>query len=85
MKTKLSTKGQIVLPGPVRRDLGLLPGDPLEVELERGRIILTPNKKQYQKARIVIDSLTGLPALTVGSDAPRLSTRQVREILADFP
>ena len=29
MQTKLSSKGQVVLPGPIRRKLGLRPGEPL--------------------------------------------------------
>jgi hypothetical protein len=31
------------------------------------------------------DPITGLPALTVGPDAPVLSSKEIEEILADFP
>lgn len=85
MQTKLSTKGQIVLPGPLRRRLGLRAGDPLEANIERGRIVLTPRKRHSYKVKIVKDPVTGMPALSAGSDAPLLSCKEVEEILTNFP
>jgi AbrB family looped-hinge helix DNA binding protein len=85
MQTKISTKGQVVLPGPLRRKLDLRPGDPLDVNVERGRIVLTPRAKRAFKPRIIKDPITGLPALTAGPGAPKLTSEEVREILADFP
>jgi AbrB family looped-hinge helix DNA binding protein len=85
MTTKVSTKGQVVLPGPVRRKLGIRAGDSLEARIEGGRIVLTPLKKRVYKAKIVKDPVTGLPVLSVGPNAPVLSSKEVREMLADFP
>jgi AbrB family looped-hinge helix DNA binding protein len=85
METKLSTKGQVVLPGPIRRRLGLEAGDSLQATVEGGRLILTPGKKRSPKARILTDPLTGLPVLTAGAAAPRLTSKQIRETLDEFP
>jgi AbrB family looped-hinge helix DNA binding protein len=85
MQTKISTKGQVVLPGPVREKLGLRPGDPLDVSLEGGNIVLKPKRRRRRKAKIVIDSRTGFAVLTAGRDAPVLTSKQVKEILSDFP
>jgi AbrB family looped-hinge helix DNA binding protein len=85
MQTRVSTKGQIVLPGPIRRRLGIRAGDPLDAEIEAGSIILTPLKKRPHKGRIISDPLTGLPVLSAGADAPVLSSKEVEEILANFP
>lgn len=85
METKLSTKGQVVLPSAVRRKLGLRQGDPLDVKTEAGSIVLTPRRKRSKKASIVVDALTGLPVLSAGPDAPPLSSEQVQEILSSFP
>ena len=85
MQTKVSTKGQVVLPAPVRRKLGLRPGDPLEVTAEAGRIVLTPRKARRRKVTILTDPITGLPAISAGSDAPPLSSKEVEEILSNFP
>ena len=85
MKTKVSTKGQVVLPGVLRRKLGLHSGDSLEAHIEGGRIVLTPSVPHRHKTRIMTDPVTGLPALSAGPDAPVLSNPEVQEILANFP
>jgi AbrB family looped-hinge helix DNA binding protein len=85
MQAKVSTKGQIVLPGPLRRRLGIRAGDPLDARIDAGRIVLTPRKERRRRVRIVEDPVTGLPVLNAGPDAPVLTNREVREILANFP
>jgi AbrB family looped-hinge helix DNA binding protein len=85
MVTRLSTKGQVVVPSKIRRKLGLQPGDSLEARVEGQDIILTPRKVRARKARFVRDPITGLPVLTAGPKAPKLKSAEVREILADFP
>jgi AbrB family looped-hinge helix DNA binding protein len=85
MKTKVSTKGQVVLPSRIRRRLGLQPGDSLDAELEGERIVLIPRKARRGSARIIKDPITGLPVLTAGADAAKLTSEQVREILTEFP
>jgi AbrB family looped-hinge helix DNA binding protein len=85
METKLSTKGQIVLAGAIRSRLGLQAGDSLDAKVQAGRVVLTPRKPRFAKAVLLIDPITGLPVLSAGAGAPPLSSRQVREILAEFP
>jgi len=85
MQTRISTKGQVVLPGPIRRRLGLQAGDPLDAKVEGGNIVLTPRKKRSRKAKIVIDPVSGLPAVTLGPGAPVLTSKEVKEMLSDFP
>ncbi|MGA3212509.1 MAG: AbrB/MazE/SpoVT family DNA-binding domain-containing protein [Terriglobales bacterium] len=85
MQTRVSTKGQVVLPAVVRRRLGLHAGDQLDVEVRTERIVLTPRRKRIQKAKISSDRITGVPVLDAGPDAPILTSQQVREILSDFP
>jgi len=85
MQTKISTKGQVVLPSPIRRRFGLQAGDPLDAKVEGKRIVLTPRKKRARKAKIVIDPVSGFPAVTLGPGAPVLSHKEVKEMLSDFP
>jgi AbrB family looped-hinge helix DNA binding protein len=85
MQTKVSTKGQVVLPGPIRRRLDIRAGDPLEANIEDGRIVLTPRRKRPHPVKFVTDPVTGLPALSAGASAPALSSKEVEEILANFP
>ncbi len=85
MQTKLSTKGQVVLPSRSCNKLGLRPGDPLDASVEDGRMVLTPRKRRARQARIIKDAITGFPVLTLGPNAPTLTHKQVKKILADFP
>ena len=85
METKISTKGQVVLPGPIRRKLGLRTGDPLDAKVEGGRVVLTPRTKRSRGVKILVDGLTGLPVLSAGANATILSSQQVSEILSEFP
>jgi AbrB family looped-hinge helix DNA binding protein len=85
MELKLSTKGQIVLAGAIRRRLGLQPGDLLDAKVQARRVVLTPRKTRFSKVTILNDPITGLPVLSAGGGSPRLSSKQVREILAEFP
>lgn len=85
MRTTVSTKGQVVVPSSIRRKLGLQPGDSLEAKVQGQQIILTPRKVRPRNARIIRDPVTGLPVLTAGPKASKLTSAHVREILSDFP
>lgn len=85
MKTTLSSKGQVVLPAAVRRKLGLVAGAMLDVALEAGRIVLEPARARPHPPKLGTDRRTGLPKLEAAPRAPRLTSRQVREFLADYP
>jgi AbrB family looped-hinge helix DNA binding protein len=85
METKLSTKGQVVLPGPIRRRLGLQTGDSLDATVMGGGVLLMPRGKRARKLKIVIDRTSGLPTLSAGTDATLLTSEQVREFLDEFP
>ncbi|MGB8355079.1 MAG: AbrB/MazE/SpoVT family DNA-binding domain-containing protein [Chthoniobacteraceae bacterium] len=85
MLTKVSSKGQIVLPSPIRRKLGIETGDPLQAKIEDGRIILTPSRKTGRKFRIKRCKSTGMPVISLGASAPKITNDLVREMLADFP
>lgn len=85
MQTRVSTKGQVVLPATVRRKLGIRAGDSLDIAVDDNRIVLSSPKKKKYTARIIKDPLTGFPVIDVGPDAPVLTSKMVRELLTDFP
>lgn len=84
MQTRISSKGQVVLPGPIRRKLGLRSGDALDASVKNGQIVLTPHQSRPAKAAILRDELTGLPVLSAGLGASQLTSNQVRDILSDL-
>jgi AbrB family looped-hinge helix DNA binding protein len=85
MQTRVSTKGQIVIPGPLRRRLDIRAGDTLDIAVEKDRIVLTQASKPKYEARLVKDPITGFLAIDLGPDAPTLTSEMVRELLTDFP
>jgi AbrB family looped-hinge helix DNA binding protein len=85
VQTKVSTKGQVVLPGPLRHRLGIRAGDGLDANIEAGLIVLTPSNRRRHRVKIVTDPATGLPAFSAGPDAPTLTSKEVEESLATFP
>lgn len=85
MQTKVSTKGQIVIPGPLRRRLGIRAGDTLDIAVEEDRIVMTQATKPKYEARMVKDPVTGFLAIDLGPEAPILTSEMVRELLKDFP
>jgi AbrB family looped-hinge helix DNA binding protein len=85
VKTRVSTKGQVVLPQAIREKLDLRPGDQMDTRIDGNRIVLIPSRTRSRKGRIVKDPLTGFPVLSAGKNAPRLKSKQVAEILSEFP
>ena len=63
---KVSRKNQIAVPAAVRRQLGIKPGDRLEVEVEDSRVVLRPQR------RSAVDELIALaPEIWRGIDTDR--------------
>jgi AbrB family looped-hinge helix DNA binding protein len=85
MQTRVSTKGQIVLPQPIRRKLGIRAGDSLDIAVESDSIVLKAPKRKHFTPRIIKDPITGFPCIDAGPDAPILTSEMVYEMLADFP
>ena len=85
MRTRVSTKRQVVIPHAVRERLQLRPGDTLDTHLEGDRIVLVPTHRRLRKGRLTRSPRTALPLLSAGPDAPRITSKQVAEALADFP
>lgn len=85
MRTTLSTKGQVVVPGSVRTRLGLHPGDEFSITLDNGLIVLTPLTPRRFAVTIGVDAAIRMPVATAENGAPLLTNEEVAELLADFP
>jgi AbrB family looped-hinge helix DNA binding protein len=85
MTTTLSSKGQVVLPSTTRRRLGLKPGDKFSCAVRGGEIVLTPTTVALRKPRLRKSKLTGLVYAEAVPGAPKVSSAQIRSLLADFP
>lgn len=85
MIMQLSTKGQVVIPLAIRRQLGLCAGDQLEVKLENGTLLARPRKPARLKASIRTSPHTGLPVAVNPASSKTISSAAVHDALMDFP
>jgi AbrB family looped-hinge helix DNA binding protein len=83
LQTRVSTKGQVVLPSVLRRKLGIEPGDPLEAKIEGDRIVLTPQRKAKRKLRVQTSPVSGMTVISTGG--PKITSPVVYAALEDFP
>lgn len=74
-KTRLSNKGQVVIPKAVRMNLGWKPGLEFVVETDNDSIRLRP-LKPYEKTRI--DDVLGC----IGYDGPKKSLKDMEDAIA---
>jgi len=63
MKSKISEKGQVTIPKPLRDQLGIRVGDELDFEMEAGRIVVTKVAAQDP-----VDAVWGTLTLPVSVD-----------------
>ena len=66
---KLGVSRQVVIPKKIHDQLGLTPGDYLEVELKQGRVVMTPKtlvEKPFTKADLEKRLAKGLEDLRAG-------------------
>jgi AbrB family looped-hinge helix DNA binding protein len=79
--TRLSSKGQVVIPTAVRRALRLEAGDRLRITVEGRRLVMEPDAAE--SARVVKER--GRKVLIAPADAPTMTTAAVKAVLSDFP
>jgi AbrB family looped-hinge helix DNA binding protein len=85
VQIKLSSKGQVVLPLVARNKYHLKTGDTLQFLMKEDQMTLVPKKPKKRKGKIVTDPITGLPCLTFGRGAPKITKEMVDKLLEDFP
>lgn len=78
MTTTLSSKGQVVIPAEIRKQLALLEGVVISCEVIDGKIILEPVSSK-DKATLIYEN--DRPVLTAPYGAPAMTPELVREIL----
>jgi AbrB family looped-hinge helix DNA binding protein len=82
IRSRLSTKGQLVIPARLRKALNLRPGEQVEMELEGRALIL---RRQSQRAARLRRGKSGRPVLVAAQRAPVMTTESVTALLAELP
>lgn len=83
--TRLSSKGQVVLPRLVRSKLGWAPGVRLVCEVRGDSIVLTPQGVPNRVKEYVVDPISGLRVAKRAMDSETVSSDMVKELLVEFP
>lgn len=84
MVSRLSSKGQIVLPKKIRSRLHLRAGATLTCKIQGESIVLTPENPVRERPKLMTDPKTGL-RITKSPAQIRVSSEDVRAAMRDFP
>ena len=84
MTTKLSSKGQVVLPKNARTRLRLRPGMTFMCKVQGGAIVLTPESVPIERPRLEADPKTGL-LITKSPGGITVTSEDVHAAMLDFP
>jgi AbrB family looped-hinge helix DNA binding protein len=84
MTTKLSSKGQIVLPKLVRTRLHWRPGTKFVCKVEGDSLVLTPENPVTGRPKLVIDAKSGL-RITKSPAQTKVTSKDVHAAMLDFP
>jgi AbrB family looped-hinge helix DNA binding protein len=84
VKATLSSKGQLVLPAALRKQLRLVRGEALSVEVREGGLLLRPaaRARRYTTTR---HSVSGLPVMrAVDRPARKVGAAEIARLIADL-
>ncbi len=80
--SRLSTKGQLVIPARFRKALNLRPGDKVVMALEDRGLVL---RRESPPAAKLKRGKFGRPVLVAAEEAPSMTTESVAALLEELP
>lgn len=80
-QTRLSAKGQVVIPKDVRDRLGLVPGQKLDVTVSGGGVVL---RAAPEKGTRSFEEITAEIRALVNYSGPSLSVEEMNEAIAEM-
>jgi len=80
--SRLSTKGQLVIPARLQKALNLRPGDKVEMALDGCGLVL---RRESQKVARLKKGKFGRPVLVAANGAPAMTTQSVTRLLEELP
>jgi AbrB family looped-hinge helix DNA binding protein len=80
--SKLSTKGQLVIPAQFRKALNLRPGDTVEIALEGRGLVL---RREWKPGAKLKRGKFARPVLVAAKGTPAMTTERVIALLEELP
>ena len=71
----MTSKGQVTIPQQVRRELGLEPGDEVEIVVRDGAATIVPAQGPSGRGRRIVDALLGRGDVELSTDEIMALTR----------
>jgi len=72
---RITSKGQVTIPQQVRRELGLEPGDEVEIVVQDGVATIVPAQGPSGRGRRIVDALLGRGDVDLSTDEIMALTR----------
>ncbi len=72
---RITSKGQVTIPQQVRRELGLEPGDEVEIVVQDGVATIVPAQGPSGRGRRIVDALLGRGDVELSTDEIMALTR----------
>jgi len=72
---RITSKGQVTIPQQVRRELGLEPGDEVEIVVRDGAATIVPTQGPSGRGRRIVDALLGRGDVELSTDEIMALTR----------
>jgi AbrB family looped-hinge helix DNA binding protein len=72
---RITSKGQVTIPQQVRRELGLEPGDEVEIVVREGVATILPAQGPSGRGRRIVDALLGRGDVELSTDEIMALTR----------
>jgi AbrB family looped-hinge helix DNA binding protein len=72
---RITSKGQVTIPQQVRRDLGLEPGDEVDIVVDDGFARIVPARGPRGRGRRIVEALRGRGDATLSTDEIMALTR----------
>jgi AbrB family looped-hinge helix DNA binding protein len=72
---RITSKGQVTIPQQVRRELGLEPGDEVEIVVRDGVAAIVPAQGPSGRGRRIVDALLGRGDVELSTDEIMALTR----------
>ena len=72
---RITSKGQVTIPEPIRKKTGLLPGTEVEFDVTNGKVVVTKAKGRRVRGKALVEAMRGKATVRMSTDQIMRLTR----------